>query len=164
MISASSRAVIAAAAALTALTGCGFQPLYGGPGYAALPGVEIEAGENRIDYLLEDSLRDHLGPGRSGYVLMLDSDVRESSLGLSASGLASRFSLEMTVSYSLSRDGDEPIDGFVRDSVQFDASTDPFALISARADAEERLSDVVADRLIQNISAALRRREAGLPS
>jgi len=153
--------VPAAAACLLSLSACGFQPMYAGPGYAQLPGLELTTGQSRVDYLLEQSLQRHFGQGSSPYRLSVQSETRESGMGLSASGIASRFSLQITSNYELTGGPGEPVRGRVREQVQFDSPNDPYALISARADAEERLTALAATRLAEEVAIAIRRREAG---
>ncbi len=144
------------------VSGCGFQPLYGGPGYQALPGMEIDAPGDRIGYLVQNSLRDHLGDGRSAFRVELLPEYREAGLGVSAAGRASRFGGTMQVSYRLlGPDGFEHV-GRVSEQVFYDAPSDPFALIAARASAEERSAERVAERLARDFAIVLQRVEAGL--
>lgn len=154
-----SGAALAAGLALLTAGGCGFQPLYAGPGYAALPGLAIQSGEDRIDYLVDAALRRHLGTGDSPYRLVLSTRLRESPIGISASGVARRYSLVAQTRYSLEREGEQPVTGTVGQTVQFDAPSDPAALIAARSDAEARAAQLVAERLAQALTAELRRRE-----
>lgn len=145
------------------LGACGFQPLYGGAGYGQLPGLEIVRGQDRVDYLLDDALRDYLGNGRSPYRLELSTDVQQIGLGLSATGLASQYALQLTTDYRLvTRDGALIAEGRVRDEALFDAGSDPYSLISGVSNAEAQAAEAVAERLVQDIAIALRRREAGL--
>jgi hypothetical protein len=152
-------AALAAGLALLASGGCGFQPLYAGPGYTALPGLAIQSGEDRIDYLVDAALRRHLGDGDSPYRLVLSTALRESPIGISADGVARRYSLTARTRYSLEREGAEPVRGQVSETVQFDAPADPAALIAARSDAESRAARVLAERLAQALAAELQRRE-----
>lgn len=149
---------IAACAALVLTAGCGFQPLYGSQGFSGLPGLDIQSGDTRQDYLIEDALDDFLGSGRSDYTLALETRTDERSLGLSAAGRASRFSYQVSTAYVLTDRSGEALQGIVTETVFIDAPRDPYALIAARADAEERAADLIARRLAQDISAALERR------
>jgi len=139
--------------------GCGFQPLYGSAGFSALPGLEIEAGDSRQDYMIEQALDRFLGDGRSAHRLAFETDSREKRLGVSAADRASRFALSVTTSYLLTSSGTEPITGRVTETVYFDAPQDPYALITARADAEERVADLIARALARDLSAALQRQD-----
>lgn len=144
------------------VSACGFQPLYGGPGYTALPGIAITAENDRVGYLVEDALRDHFGEGRSPYSLELQTEYRVSPLGLSAAGRASRFSAEMRVSYLLTGPEEFRHSGRVAEAVFYDAPSDPYALIAARAAAEERAAERVAEQLALELATALQRTERGL--
>ena len=141
------------------ISGCGFQPLYGGPGFSTLPGLTIEAGPTRQDYLIEDGLRDFLGGGRSPFRLEFQTQTQEVGLGLSAAGRASRFQYIVQIAYRLSPPEGDPIVGTFMDSVYFDAPRDPYGLLAARADAEERAAGEIVQRLVQELATELRRAE-----
>jgi hypothetical protein len=141
-------------------SGCGFQPLYSTAGFAGLPGLEIDAGDTRQDYLIEQALDRYLGGGRSPYRLSLRTSSDVQRLGISAAGRASRFSLAVSSRYVLSgASGEAPVTGAVSETVYYDAPTDPYALLAARADAEERAADLIARSLARDITAALQRRD-----
>lgn len=141
-------------------SGCGFQPLYSTAGFAGLPGLEIDAGDTRQDYLIEQALDRYLGGGRSPYRLSLQTSSEVQRLGISAAGRASRFGLEVTTRYGLfGGAGESPVSGAVSETVYYDAPTDPYALLAARADAEERAADLIARSLARDIAAALQRRD-----
>lgn len=143
------------------LAGCGFQPLYGSAGFGALPGLAIEASDDRVGYLIEDALRDHLGGGQSAYRAELETAVGEVPLGLSAAGRARRFATILQVNYILTGpNGFEHI-GEVSEPIFYDAPSDPYALITARAAAEERAAEAVAEELAQEFAIVLRRASLG---
>lgn len=137
--------------------GCGFQPLYGSTGFSALPGLVIEAGDSRQDYMIEQALDRFLGQGRSEHRLAFETTAREQRLGVSAADRASRFALSVTTSYLLTSPAGEPVTGRITETVYFDAPQDPYALITARADAEERAADLIARSLARELAAALQR-------
>ena len=147
---------------LSLLGACGFQPLYSGSGFAALPGLAIESGSDRVGYLVEDSLRDYLGSGRSAYRAELETEFIESPLGLSAVGRARRFSAELRVDYLLTGPEGFEYAGRLSESVFYDAPSDPYGLIAARAAAEERAAERVAEQLAQEFAIILQRAERGL--
>lgn len=155
---------LAACAALVLTAGCGFQPMYATPGFSALPGLTITTGDTRQDYLIEDALLDFLGSGRSPYRVSLDTTTTESPLGLSAAGRAARFSYVVSSAYRLTGPDNLSIGGVVRETVYFDAPSDPYALIAARGDAEERAAELIARRLTQDISTKLQRQSLRDPS
>ncbi|MEO1039061.1 MAG: LPS assembly lipoprotein LptE [Pseudomonadota bacterium] len=154
-----SRHILAAmsASALFLLSGCGFQPLYAGPNTAALSAMEIEAGQSRIDYLIEDALAGAFGStgGPSPYRLTLESQTRELPLGISAADRATRYALEVTVGYRLESGGEEVSIGRVSDTAYFDAPNEAFGLIAARRDAETQAAEAVARRLSRRLAAAV---------
>ncbi|KAA5803844.1 hypothetical protein F1654_08580 [Alkalicaulis satelles] len=152
-------AALMAGMALFSAAGCGFQPLYaGGGGFDTLPGLAIQSGEDRFDYLVDAALRRHLGQGDSAHRLELTTRVRDRAIGISASGVARRYSLTAQTRYVLHPSGDRsPVRGMVSDTVQFDAPADPAAVIAARSDAEERAARQIAERLAFALAADLRR-------
>lgn len=150
-------ALVAACAGLL-LSGCGFQPLYGSAGYGALPGLQINTSDSRQDYLIEQALDRFLGAGRSPYRLTLETEAVERRLGVSAVDQAARFAITLTTQYRLTDGEGERLTGELAETVFFDAPDDPYALITARADAEERAADLIAQSLARRIAAALERR------
>ena len=147
---------LAACAALLS-SGCGFQPLYATGGYAGLSGLAIETGDTRQDYLVEAALDRFLGAGRSPYRLALDTEASELRIGVSAAGRANRYAYTLSTAYLLTDGDGEVLEGDVSETVYFDAPRDPYALIAARADAEERAADLLARALSRDIAAALQR-------
>mgnify|MGYP006278933675 CR=1 FL=1 len=147
---------LAACAALIS-GGCGFQPMYATSGYAGLAGLDIETGETRQDYLVEAALDRFVGGGRSPYRLVLDTQTRELRIGVSAAGRASRYGYTLTTAYLLTGAEGEVLEGEVSETVYFDAPGDPYALIAARGDAEERAADLIARALSRDIAASLQR-------
>lgn len=145
------------------LAGCGFQPLYGGPGYAGLPGVEIETGQSRIDYAMRDALRDYLGAGAGTDRLVIRSETRIRPLGVSAAGNAARYALELTSVFVLyDASGAVLSEGEIRETAQYDTGSDPYAQLASEADAETRVARMAAERILNRVAVALRRSEAGL--
>lgn len=146
---------------LIGLSACGFKPLYGGAGFSQLPGLEVSRGQERVDYLIEDALRDFLGDGRSPYHLTLTNETTQNSLGLSATGIARQYALVITTDYTLTDAAGAVItEGRLREESLFDASSDPYSLVSGASNAEEQASEAMAERLVQEIAVALRQREA----
>ena len=150
-----------ALALLPVLAGCGFQPLYASPDYARLSGVEVEAGPDRLGYLVEDALSEVFGAGRSAYRLDVDATSVERALGVSAQAQARRYAVDFTARYSLERGGERVHRGLVSERVYYDAPRDAYALISARRAAEERGAEALARLVARDVALALRRIEAG---
>jgi LPS-assembly lipoprotein len=114
-----------------------------------------------VDYLIEDSLRDFLGDGRSPYHLTLSNESAQRSLGLSATGIARQYALVITTDYVLTdASGAVIAEGRLREESLFDAGSDPYTLVSGASNAEEQASEAMAERLVREIAVALRQREA----
>ena len=144
------------------LSACGFQPMYAGSAYSELPGLEISRGSNRIDYLIEDSLRDFLGSGRSQYRLELTNVVEQRSLSLSGTGIARQTAVEVETLYVLFDDNSNIIaSGMVTEQSFFDTGNDPYTIVSGQSAAEAQAAESIAERLVLELSIAIRRHQAG---
>ena len=141
-----------------AVSGCGFQPLYGGAGYRTLSGVNVASGPSRFDYHLADSLRDFVGPA-SGAAGQLDIVTRltDTPVGLSPTGQALRVRLSAEAGYVFTPPSGEHTRGRVERTMAFDSpSSDPYAIIVARSEAEERLAQVLAEDIVQALAVETR--------
>ncbi|MGJ3232741.1 MAG: hypothetical protein ACFE0P_13195 [Oceanicaulis sp.] len=156
------RLALACAAALAGLSlaGCGFSPLYSSAGYGRLAGLTVEAGPERFDFLVQDAIRDFTGPGSSRYVLRVSTDLGDAPVGISPSGEATRSTLTADALWELETAGG-PLTGSRSVSLGFDQPRDPYALLAARGEAEERLAALLAEAVIQDIAVALRRHQDG---
>lgn len=137
---------------LILLSGCGFQPLYATPDIGNLSGLSVQTGQTRLDYLLQDELETYFGTGRSPYQLVVSTTTRERRLGLSAQARARRYALETNSRYEVLSGADILVSGQVREQIYFDAPRDPYALITARASAEERAASAIARLVAQDIA------------
>ena len=137
------------------VSGCGFQPVYHTANVQNLAGLTVVTGPERMDFLVQNAISDFAGPGDSPYRLRVTLQTRQIGAGLSASGVATRMTLRGTARYRLIG-GREPIRGVVRDSVTYDTENSPYALIAARSEAEERLAQLLAERVLMDVSVALR--------
>jgi len=150
------RAALITGAAL-GVSACGFTPLYAPSAVAPLQAMEIESGAERIDFLLEDALRGEFGAGAetSPYRLQLATSRRERRLGVSEADRATRYALDLTVSYTLFHaERAQPVDrGRVSESVYYNAPREPYAITSARRDAEARAAAGAAERLARRLAA-----------
>lgn len=144
------------------LSACGFQPMYAGAGFSQLPGLEINRGDDRIDYLIEDALRDFLGSGRSSYRLELENEVSQRGLGLSGSGIARQTAVSLETDYELYDENDILItSGTLRDQSFYDSGNDPYTLVSGQSAAEAQAAEAMAEKLVRELSIAIRRHQAG---
>ena len=149
-----------------ALSGCGFTPLYGSNGVmASLSGVAVETeDQDRVDFLLEQALRDNLDSRGEAHAYTLRTRARASStrLGVGADDVASRSSLALTVAYGLVRHSDEAV--ILTDAItvraSYDVPREPYAAVAAERDAENRAAREAADRIVSQLAREMRRREA----
>jgi LPS-assembly lipoprotein len=135
-----------------ALSGCGFTPLYGTPGLTAgLSGIEVDAPEGRMAYLIREDLEDSLARDKTqapewrlNFVVTETRDPR----GLRRDDVAERYALGMTVHYSLVSvaTGRVARTGEVVTQVSYDAADAPYAGISARQNSQERAASDAARR------------------
>jgi LPS-assembly lipoprotein len=105
------------------------------------------------------SLREQAGAGDSPYRIAVNTRVRERGLGRAGDGRATRFALQVTASYTLTRvDGVDarPIRGSLVERVIFEAPQDPFALLAARSQAEQQAAEVLGLAIMRDASLALR--------
>lgn len=154
-------AVLAASATL--LSACGFQPLYGGPAGVRLDGIVLsQQGDQRIDYLLRDELRNTFPDGAGRYRLVLEPvDVQRLGTGIGADGLATRYDLRLTVSYQIFEYGnpDPVFDGSVAGSGTYNIPSQPYAAIASQREGEELAARSAANRLTLQVARFLRTRE-----
>ena len=157
-------AVMILPVAFAALSACGFRPVYGGGALAGIEGAQVVgSGEERIDFLIQTAVREQVsgGPGTTGHRLTLDTNSRESGLGVAGDGRATRYAIEVTARYTLEGLGEgarAPIRGQVTERIVYEAPRDPFALLSARSAAEDRAAQAVGRAVVQSLSLALRER------
>lgn len=142
------------------LAACGFQPLYSSAPYRDLPGVEVETGPTRLDYLVEDALEEEFGNGRSAYRLVVSTRSSERALGVSAEARARRYRLRLIADYTLFRGADQIVEGQIREPVYFDAPADPYGLMAARLSAEQQGADALARSIARQVALDLRRSQS----
>lgn len=146
------RAAILAAACLP-LVACGFTPLYATDGVSpGLSAISVEAPDGRTAYLLRERLDDALGrnPGAAAaYRLSFTYAETRDPRGLGPDNAASRYELNLTVDYTLTRisDGEAVKAGQEKVLITYDAVSDPYAGIAAQQDGQERAAAEAARRI-----------------
>lgn len=157
------RTLIAALVTGTALlvSGCGFQPLYGGgPDGVRLNGISlVQEGDTRIDYLMRDELRNSFGEGGGRFRLVLEPvDVQRVGTGIGADGIATRYDLRLTVSYRIFETGnpDPVFDGTASGSGTYNIPAQPYAAIASQREGEELAARAAASRLTLQVARFLR--------
>ena len=143
-----------------ALGACGFTPAYapGGTGDALRGQVEIDAPNSRAGYLLTRALEDRFGRTSAGrYGLSYGIDIRQESIAISASNVATRFNMLGNVTYAL-RDletGAVVTSGKVDSFTSYSAAGTPVATLAAERDAETRLMTILSDQISTRLLAAV---------
>ncbi len=150
-------------AALLALSGCGFRPLYAGRDRGELnvdlAAIKVSTIPNRIGQLMAISLRDGLNPTgtkvQQRYTLNVQLSEYRVDVGYRSDGTTSRSQITMTANFSLlavNSEIKEPLlTGTSRAVSAFDVEVDDYATTVAQHSAEERslnqLSDDIQIRL-----------------
>lgn len=146
------------------LSGCGFQPLYGGgPSGVRLDGISLEQlGDERIDYLLRDELRDSFSRSGGRYRLVLEpAEVRRTGSGIGADGIATRYDLLLTVSFRIFETGnpDPVFDGSASGAGTYNIPLQPYAAITSQREGEELAARSAANRITLQVARFLRTAE-----
>jgi LPS-assembly lipoprotein len=143
----------ALAVSLMGTTACGFTPLYATPGVSpGLAAIDVEAPEGRTAYLLRERLDDALARNRSmpaAFRLDFTYVERRDPRGLGVDNAASRYELNLTVDYTLTRvaSGEVVKAGQQHVLITYDAVPAPYAGIAAQQDSQERAAAEAARRI-----------------
>jgi LPS-assembly lipoprotein len=154
------RRVLLLAAAVAGLGACGFTPAYGpGGGAQALQGqVRLPDPLGRVAFLLNGRLEDRLGRAGEGarYALDLNLATQEDGLGTTADGRTTRFNLLGDLRYVLTdtATGQEIAAGAVSEFTGYSTTGSTVATRAAERDAEDRLATLLADAVVDRITAA----------
>lgn len=146
------------------LASCGFTPMYGnGSAARGLENVQVETGEERVDFMLQEALLDAMGSRRAGdgRTLRTETELRATQLGIGADAIARRFAIRLSVDYQLvdDRSGDVLFSGSVTAETSYNASSAAYASQTAQLDAEERAAQDAADRITMQLVRAARNGE-----
>jgi LPS-assembly lipoprotein len=155
------RAAVVLVAALTvAVAGCQVRPLYApGPTGASvvqiLPAIEIAPPTTRPEQIFRNSLLFRLRGGEpeaasTNYIMNYQLRIGETRLAIEhISGTALALQLEGTLSTTVvdQATGRVIVQDRFRATASFDRSTQEFANVRARRDAEERIAHTLADRV-----------------
>lgn len=147
--------------ACLALSACGFQPLYAGPGQAVIDNITVSvSGDERLSYLTETALMERIGvsEGRTRN-LEVSLQTVQIPLGVSSDGQATRVALNVRANYVLDGQSNDPVRRSVTERIVFETPREPYALISARANAERRAAEVIADALVRDLLGIVHQRE-----
>lgn len=154
--------------ALMSLSACGLQPLYSGGANGAvaqgLAQIEVPAIPGRSGWLLRNALQDRLGVAGEGsprYRLDVRLDDQLEGLGVLNDDTISRERRILRARYQLVDTADDEIllDASAGSDAGIDVVSSEYATIAAEQTALENLSREVADRIVAQISLALRNRQ-----
>ena len=139
------------------LAACGFTPAYG-PGGGAdrlSQAVAVKAPVTRNDYLMTRQLEERLGRSAAArYKLDYDLTVDEERIAITANNITRRFNLVGKAEYRLmTLDGELITKGQVESFTGYSATGTTVATRAARADAEERLTTILADQIVTRLIA-----------
>jgi LPS-assembly lipoprotein len=165
---AASGAMLAVLALLaTALTGCGFHPLYGARPNADL-GVDLSSISvalipERIGQLLAISLRDGLNPTgarvETRYVLTVAVSTGIADLAIRSDGTASRQAYSASAAFSLrevSGSRSTLLTGSARYNDSFDVGENPYTTIVNDSDAEKRAAQTISEQIRTQLAVFMR--------
>ncbi|MCE0506018.1 LPS assembly lipoprotein LptE [Roseivivax sp. GX 12232] len=136
------------------LAACGFAPAYGptGGAMALQERIRVEAPDNRNGYLLRRRLEDRLGRASGPYRLEVTIRAEEQDFGTTSAGFTTRFRLVGTAGYRLRDATGTVIDaGQVEEFVGYSATGSIVSTPAAQADAQERLTTILADRIVEEL-------------
>lgn len=158
-----------APALLLVLSACGLHPLYGGGGAgpvaATLREVQVGPIEGKAGWLVGNALRDRLGAtGSPRYRLDVRLDDSIVGLGVRRDDSVSRERRTLRARYQLINlaDGQVLFDASVGSDAGIDAVQSEYATIAAENSALERLSTILADKIVARI-ALYGQRTAAVP-
>jgi len=165
-MSCSRRRLLALAAAAGALSGCGFQPLYGGGGGRGAPGPAVAGlAETRIALIADRNgqiLRNHLldqmnpkgSPAQPRYELRIGLAERRDNIGLAIDDSATYARLTLSASFALVElaGGQPAFTGTSRWTSGFTVVPSHFANIASEADARSRAVREIGDDIRQQLA------------
>lgn len=151
--------------AALALAGCGLQPMYAGGGNGAvaqgLAAVDVAPIEGRAGWLVRNALRDKLSQGVQAeprYRLDVLLNDKLEGLGLLTDETIGRERRTLRARYQLVdlASGEIVIDATAGSDAGIDVVSSEYATIAAEETALENLSGVVAERIVTQVTLALR--------
>ena len=148
------RRLLTGALSLSALSACGFTPLYGeGTAASRLRGqIDIPQLPTAFGFAVRERLLNRLGaPENARFRLSLELRITEEERAIRADRTITRFNLNGTGKYTLiPLSGGDPVEsGAVEAFTAYSAVASPFATRTAEEDARARLATTLADNIVQ---------------
>jgi LPS-assembly lipoprotein len=142
---------------LTAVSACGFTPLYAGSSNSAGL-VTVDEIEGRAGHALRKALIEQLAIGLPGLeepatlTIVLETDLKR--LALQPDEAASRTDIMGEAQYVLAT-ADNAISGKVEAETSFNVPNEPFADVTAQIDASDRAMTLLARRIVDDLRITL---------
>jgi LPS-assembly lipoprotein len=136
-----------------ALSGCGFEPLYGESVMTGnLDDVQVVLAEHsREGFMTVEQLNEQLGrhATNGSWKLTLHVYSKRIPRGVRVNNVANRYELNLTVNYELSdaASGKVALANSLTASATYDSADQPYAGLAAERDGEERAARLAADQL-----------------
>jgi LPS-assembly lipoprotein len=154
---------------LTALTGCGLQPLYSGGSKGAvastLGSVSVDPIEGKSGWLMRNALSDRLraGDGAARYRLTVALDDQIEGFGIRADDTITRERRTLRARYQLvdTATGTTVIDATAGSDAGIDVVSSEYATIAGENSALENLTQRVADQIVTRLSLYARGANTG---
>ncbi len=162
---------LALALAATAVTACGFKPLYGTRGVqgasvqADMSGIQIEQISNRSGQILRNRLIDKMTPGgqpsEAAYRLTVRLTENKVPLGIRKDETATRANMIQTAFYTLQEMSSNVVvdRGTVQSTTSYNIVDSDFGTIMAERDARTRGVDQLAESITLRVALYFNRRE-----
>jgi len=152
-------------ALIAGLAGCGLKPMYAGgrngEAAQALASVRVEAIPGKSGWLMRNALNDRLkavGEGDARFLLKVQLDDRIEGLGVRADDTVTRERRTLRARYQLldTASGKTVIDETTGWDAGIDVTSSEYATIAAEDTALERLTEIVADRVLARVALGAR--------
>ncbi|MGB0507207.1 MAG: LPS assembly lipoprotein LptE [Pikeienuella sp.] len=146
-------------AGLAALGGCGFQPVHrsGGAASALRGRIRLANPTSPLEYAFTERMKRRIGSDNGAeYQLITQIDVQETGVAIQQNLDVTRINLRGTVTYAVHDVAGvkTAVSGLAKASAAYDALSEPYATLTAKRAAEERLARELAELVSAQILAA----------
>ncbi len=165
--------ILFAAAAATALSGCGLRPLYAGGSSGVVASelgfVEIEPIAGKAGWLTRNALQDRLSTlkgTQARYRLVVELEDKIIGFGVRSDDRITRERRTLRARYQLVRlaDGEVVLDATAGSDAGIDVVSSEFATLAAEDTALENLSQIIASQIVTRLSQFARQQAASDPA